>query len=286
MWDHGDTPLGEPELAYESVAPALRVAHDAGIAAVEPPPELWPIGGAPGQDVVGREDRTTPGRHEPHVQLRKGGPLYVEDVVLDPAQASKAGQVLGRLERQPEARAAEGAGAHRIEELAALVPLRLGCGAEPEPRRDELDSGSAGTERPREVVVVWNGEAGRVDDRDAHAAYSTRRHAAAPAHLEPLPRAHPSRVRDSELEAMVRLVTAGAPDVVCLQEVPVWALRQLPGWSGMAAFGVVTMPALGGPLARGLTELDPRRLRSALTGQANAVLVSVRLSATATRRCR
>jgi endonuclease/exonuclease/phosphatase family metal-dependent hydrolase len=85
----------------------------------------------------------------------------------------------------------------------------------------------------------------------------------------------------TELEGMVRLVTADAPDVVCLQEVPVWALRQLPGWSAMAAFGAVTMPALGGPLARSLTELNPRRLRSALTGQANAVLVSVRLSATA-----
>ncbi len=80
---------------------------------------------------------------------------------------------------------------------------------------------------------------------------------------------------------MVRLVSSGAPDVVCLQEVPVWALRQLPAWSGMAALAAVTMPALGGPLARGLTDLDPRRLRSALTGQANAVLVSVRLSATA-----
>jgi endonuclease/exonuclease/phosphatase family metal-dependent hydrolase len=82
----------------------------------------------------------------------------------------------------------------------------------------------------------------------------------------------------TELETMVRLAAVGGPDIVCLQEVPVWALRELSRWSGMAAFGAVTMPALGGPLARRLTELDPRRLRSALTGQANALLVRRRLS--------
>lgn len=73
---------------------------------------------------------------------------------------------------------------------------------------------------------------------------------------------------------MVRRISQGAPDVVCLQEVPVWALDHLAAWSGMAAFGAVAMPARGGALARRLTELDPRRLRSALTGQANAILVS------------
>jgi endonuclease/exonuclease/phosphatase family metal-dependent hydrolase len=83
----------------------------------------------------------------------------------------------------------------------------------------------------------------------------------------------------TELEAMVRLAADGSPDVVCLQEVPVWALRELAHWSGMTAFGAVAMPALGGPLARRVTELDPRRLRSALTGQANALLVARRLSA-------
>ncbi len=82
------------------------------------------------------------------------------------------------------------------------------------------------------------------------------------------------------LEAAVRLIAAGEPDVVCLQEVPVWALRSLAGWSGMQAVGAVTMPPLGGPLARRLTERQPRRLRSGLTGQANAVLVARRLQVT------
>jgi endonuclease/exonuclease/phosphatase family metal-dependent hydrolase len=80
----------------------------------------------------------------------------------------------------------------------------------------------------------------------------------------------------SELDAMLRLVAGGDPDLVFLQEVPVWALAHLTSWSGMPSFGAVTMPPLGGPLARRLTELDPRRLRSALTGQANAVLVARR----------
>jgi endonuclease/exonuclease/phosphatase family metal-dependent hydrolase len=82
------------------------------------------------------------------------------------------------------------------------------------------------------------------------------------------------------LEAAVRLIAAGEPDVVCLQELPVWAVGSLAGWSGMQAFGAVAMPPLGGPLARRLTERSPRRLRSGLTGQANAILVSRRLRVT------
>jgi endonuclease/exonuclease/phosphatase family metal-dependent hydrolase len=73
---------------------------------------------------------------------------------------------------------------------------------------------------------------------------------------------------------MVRLVTADAPDVVALQEVPLWAVRRLEAWSGMASAWAMTMPALLGPLARRVTEADPVRLRSSLTGQANALLVN------------
>ncbi len=80
------------------------------------------------------------------------------------------------------------------------------------------------------------------------------------------------------LEEMVRRITAGSPDVVCLQEVPVWGLARLGEWSGLAVFGSVAMRALGGSLARRLTDLAPRRLRSALTGQANAILFDRRLS--------
>jgi endonuclease/exonuclease/phosphatase family metal-dependent hydrolase len=80
------------------------------------------------------------------------------------------------------------------------------------------------------------------------------------------------------LEEMVSRITSGRPGVVCLQEVPAWALRRLGTWSGMGVFGSVAMRPLGGPAARRLTELDPRRLRSGLTGQANAILFDPELT--------
>jgi endonuclease/exonuclease/phosphatase family metal-dependent hydrolase len=73
---------------------------------------------------------------------------------------------------------------------------------------------------------------------------------------------------------MVRLITADAPDVVALQEVPLWATRKLETWSGMTAVSATAMPARLGPLARRATDLDPVRFRSAFTGQANALLVN------------
>lgn len=76
------------------------------------------------------------------------------------------------------------------------------------------------------------------------------------------------------LEQMVRLVSADAPDVVALQEVPLWAVKRLDDWSGMNASWAMTMPALLGPLARRVTAEDPVRFRSSLTGQANALLVN------------
>ena len=84
--------------------------------------------------------------------------------------------------------------------------------------------------------------------------------------------------RRLELERMVRLVTQDRPALVGLQEVPVWALERLEEWSGMRAVWAVAMPALGGPFARRLTELDPRRVRSALVGQANALLLGEELA--------
>jgi endonuclease/exonuclease/phosphatase family metal-dependent hydrolase len=77
------------------------------------------------------------------------------------------------------------------------------------------------------------------------------------------------------LEEAVRLATADQPDVLCLQEVPVWALSRLAGWSGMHSFGAVAArPLLGSAeLGRAITELHHGLLRSAVTGQANAILL-------------
>ena len=82
--------------------------------------------------------------------------------------------------------------------------------------------------------------------------------------------------RRAYLREMVELVTADRPAVVCLQEVPVWALAHLQGWSGgMTSTGIVAAPPRLGSamLGRLLTELHHGLLRSALTGQANAILV-------------
>jgi endonuclease/exonuclease/phosphatase family metal-dependent hydrolase len=95
-------------------------------------------------------------------------------------------------------------------------------------------------------------------------------------------RAHPP---DSTLrvEEAIRLATADRPDVLCLQEVPPWALDRLEGWSGLQAFGeVAARPSLGPPpipaeLGRRLTDLEPALFRAAFSGQANAILVSPQL---------
>jgi endonuclease/exonuclease/phosphatase family metal-dependent hydrolase len=78
----------------------------------------------------------------------------------------------------------------------------------------------------------------------------------------------------AHVEEAVRLVTRDRPGVVCLQELPVLALPELEAWSGMQSVGAVAMRPHGGPAGRASTERLPDVLRSALAGQANAVLVA------------
>jgi len=81
--------------------------------------------------------------------------------------------------------------------------------------------------------------------------------------------------RRGYLREMVELVTGDEPGIVCLQEVPVWALRQLEAWSGMRALGAIAAaPRVNAELGRWITEFHHGLLRSALTGQANATLVA------------
>ena len=77
------------------------------------------------------------------------------------------------------------------------------------------------------------------------------------------------------LRELVEMVTSDRPDVVCLQELPLWSLRHLQRWSGMRAEWAVAKRTLvpwrlGGILQR----RDPRRFRSGVTGQANAILLA------------
>jgi endonuclease/exonuclease/phosphatase family metal-dependent hydrolase len=84
--------------------------------------------------------------------------------------------------------------------------------------------------------------------------------------------------RTAFLEEMVRLASADEPDLLLLQELPAWALERLGEWSGMAAVGeVAARPSLGplpstAELGRVLTSLNHGLLRSAFSGQANAIL--------------
>jgi len=77
----------------------------------------------------------------------------------------------------------------------------------------------------------------------------------------------------------VRLASADRPDVLLLQEVPVWALGELDDWSGMTAVADVAQRPRLGPvpstagLGRVLTDVNHGLLRSAFTGQANAILL-------------
>lgn len=77
------------------------------------------------------------------------------------------------------------------------------------------------------------------------------------------------------LEEMVRLASSDRPDVLCLQELPVWSLRWLEEWSGMHAFGAAAArPLLGSAeIGRLITELHHGVFRSAVAGQANAILI-------------
>jgi endonuclease/exonuclease/phosphatase family metal-dependent hydrolase len=85
---------------------------------------------------------------------------------------------------------------------------------------------------------------------------------------------------------LVRLAASDRPDVLCLQELSVWVLEHLTAWTGMTAVTDVArrpLPLLG-RLARTLSELDSRRFRSAVTGQADAVLLTPELTVLEHRR--
>jgi endonuclease/exonuclease/phosphatase family metal-dependent hydrolase len=89
------------------------------------------------------------------------------------------------------------------------------------------------------------------------------------------------------LREMVELASRDDPDVLCLQELPLWALSRLHEWSGMTVFSAVAKRTpvprwLGGLLQR----RDARRFRSGVTGQANAILLRPGLTSSEHRTAR
>ncbi|HEX3686665.1 MAG TPA: endonuclease/exonuclease/phosphatase family protein [Gaiellaceae bacterium] len=87
--------------------------------------------------------------------------------------------------------------------------------------------------------------------------------------------------RHGYLEQMIRLASEDRPDVLCLQELPVWSLKRLSDWSGMQVFGAIAARPLLRSVALGrlTTTLHQGLFRSALTGQANAILLQPELRA-------
>jgi endonuclease/exonuclease/phosphatase family metal-dependent hydrolase len=86
--------------------------------------------------------------------------------------------------------------------------------------------------------------------------------------------------RRAFLEEMVRLVTADEPDIVCLQELPLWSLPRLREWTAMTVVGDIAQRAWLGPvpsspeLGRRLTSVNHGLFRSLFAGQANAILLA------------
>ena len=78
--------------------------------------------------------------------------------------------------------------------------------------------------------------------------------------------------RHAFLDDMLELATRDDPDVLCVQEVPAWALGRFTAGDIAAPPRVGPLPISAG-LGKALTELDHGRLRSAFSGQGNGILV-------------
>jgi endonuclease/exonuclease/phosphatase family metal-dependent hydrolase len=89
--------------------------------------------------------------------------------------------------------------------------------------------------------------------------------------------------RRAYLQEAVELAVNDDPDVVCLQELSAWSLSRLASWTGYAVVpALAARPTLGplpstAELGRVLTSINAGLLRSAVSGQGNAILVSPRL---------
>jgi endonuclease/exonuclease/phosphatase family metal-dependent hydrolase len=73
--------------------------------------------------------------------------------------------------------------------------------------------------------------------------------------------------REAFLDEMIRLATADDPDVLCVQEVPGWALDRF------TVGDMASRPPLGVAAGRAITSLNHGVIRSAVAGQGNAIRV-------------
>ena len=257
--------------AGEHVAATLAVHDDPLEPREELAPELGAVCRAAGEKVVSGEDRRQMGAEEKRVELGRGEPLHVEHVRVHAPQSREPERVLGGLERQAQARATEEPRRERIEELPAAVSVRLRCLAEPKAGGHELDVRAGPRKCSRQLVVVRRREGRGIGEQDTHG--SVRYAVAMLVRTWNLFHGNASPPeRRAYLRTMIELVTGDGPDVVCLQELPVWALRHLERWSGMHATSAVARKPLLPFGARAVTDLHHGLLRSAVTGEADAIL--------------
>jgi endonuclease/exonuclease/phosphatase family metal-dependent hydrolase len=255
----------------ERVGAALAVDDDPVEPREEAAPEAGAVCSAAGEKIVRREDRRQVRPKEERVELGRRHPLDMQHVGTEPAQRRETERMLRDLEGQAQRRSPEHARRERIEELATRVPERLGRLAETKARRDELHLGTCTRQRLGQLVVVRRGEGRGIGEQDAHGLVRY----AVPMlvrtwnlfHGKPSPPG-----RRAFLLQMIELVTRDRPDVVCLQELPVWALPQLERWSGMHANGAVARRPLLPVGARAVTALHHGLIRSAFEGEADAIL--------------
>jgi endonuclease/exonuclease/phosphatase family metal-dependent hydrolase len=89
--------------------------------------------------------------------------------------------------------------------------------------------------------------------------------------------------RHAFLRETVELAVGDDPDIVCLQELPAWSLSKLASWTPYAVAPALAHPPSLGPIpttahiGRRVTSLNEGLLRSAFSGQGNAILISRRL---------
>ena len=226
-----------------------------------------------------REDRRPPCAQEQPVQLGDE-PLDVQDVASARAKGREAEWMLDHFERQSEAGALEDPRGERVKELPPVVPVLRGNLTEAETRGDELDVRARAHECGRELVVVGRRERRWICQDDPHptVGYAPVSGESSQLLVRTWNLYHGNTLpprRRAFLREMIELVTADRPAIVCLQEVPVWALGEVARWSGMTVAGAVAAhPRLGSAeVGRRLTKLHNGLFRSAFTGQANAILV-------------
>jgi endonuclease/exonuclease/phosphatase family metal-dependent hydrolase len=82
--------------------------------------------------------------------------------------------------------------------------------------------------------------------------------------------------RRTFLDEMITLATADDPDVLCVQEVPAWALGRFTVGDVAARPTIGPLPS-SAAIGRRLTSLHHGLLRSAFSGQGNAIAVAPRL---------